>query len=173
MNQNKSVNIILIVVIVVLVGAVTYFALRKSSLSPVNQVPVSDQTVVNNQVSTPTITNTPKPVTTQTNANQTVSVRLSISSMNENVYSLLNPTTILGLKYLYPRTDSGNTAVVNAIDPTALSMGDSCGETVQAVLEIANPKIEGTHATLHGDPTVAVDVIKVISHDKPQRNCAY
>jgi hypothetical protein len=110
---------------------------------------------------------------TITTANsQTVSVRISFSSINENIYSLLNNTTILGLNYLYPR-NSGNNTVINAIDPTIMSMGDSCGETVQATLEITNPKIEGTHPTLHGDPTVAVDIIRVLSHDNPQRSCAY
>lgn len=114
----------------------------------------------------------PQNIPIQNTANQTVSVHISFSSMNENVYSLLNNVTILGLKYLYPR-NSGDATVVNAIDPTIMSMGDSCGETVQATLEIANPKIEGTHPTLHNDPTVAVDVVRVISHDNPQRSCAY
>ncbi|MSU54979.1 MAG: hypothetical protein EXS46_00385 [Candidatus Taylorbacteria bacterium] len=115
---------------------------------------------------------TKSPIVQPNSSSQTVSVRISIGSMNENVYSLLNNTTVLGLKYLYPR-NSGDSVIVNTIDSTLGSMGDSCGAIVQAVLEITNPKIEGTHATLRGDPTVAFDIVRVVSHDTPQRTCAY
>jgi len=63
MNQKGFVNIILVVVIVILLGVVGYFALVKKSPLIVQQTPISTQT------KTPTPTPTPTPVPTNETAN--------------------------------------------------------------------------------------------------------
>ena len=110
--------------------------------------------------------------TCSTGSAQTVSVNISVSGLNPPTISLLNGTTVLGQKYLRVRntTDAIDTAL--GISLSGNGLGESCVDTVQASLEIANPKVDTNSITMHGDPVVGVDVVRVISHGSPQHNCA-
>lgn len=145
---------------------------QNEKLTSINTPSTADQINIpptNTQIPQNNVKTNKPPLTT----NKNVDVQISVNTMNENVYTLVEPVTLLGLKYIFPRGTLGDSNVIKSIDSSLLSMGDSCGAKVSATLEISNPKIEGTHQTLHGDATVAVDVIKVVSYGVPQKSCAY
>ena len=154
-NSQKGfiVPILIVIIVLLVIGGGAYIFSSKipeSSVQPIiNEEPLKEQS-----------------------SSQTISVLISVNAMNESVYSLLNGANLLGQKYVYPRGELGDNNVINSIDSTLFSIGDSCGATVEAILEIKNPKLEGTHPTLKGYPTVAVDVVRVVSHGVPQRTCA-
>lgn len=175
LKKGSTTVAILVIIIVVLIGVIGYQYLGSTlnqSQMQTNTQPLFEQNNV------PQINTQASPSNFQSNksllpSNNVVSVRISVSGMNENVYTLVEPASLLGLKYIFPRSTLGDSNIIKSIDPSLLSMGDSCWATVSATLEISDPKIEGTHPTLHGDATVAVNVVKVVSHGVPQKSCAY
>ncbi len=106
------------------------------------------------------------PVTTQV-----VPVTVHFSSSNEWLVELREGTTVLGKNFLDIRPGDGE-IILGRIYTSSGDVGDSCTDTVNAQIEIANIKDEGKK-TWQDKPAASVDVISVISHEKYQRTCAY
>ena len=104
-------------------------------------------------------------------ATQTVQVRYTFNGLNGDSFPggfhLQNNATLLGSNNLALRNRTEEKIALLGIN-TRASLGDSCGWSVNASIEIANPSLD----TSQNPSVVLVDLIRVVSHDTPINSCA-
>jgi len=150
MNRGFVEILFAVVVIVLVVGAIAWWALSQDtsiSASPTSSV--------------------------QT---QTVSAVFSYAA-NEvafpsRVFRLTGDKRILGANYVRVRNTAKAVYALLGTD-AGIPLADSCRWIVNASIEIANAKLDTeTYADISPPPAVAVaDFVKVVSHDQPRQVC--